>query len=80
MKNREVEVAVLGRLDSDAAHVIDKNDRQWLWVSDEAPVNGKAMESLARKGLVKIFGRDGWLLAQITWNGRNYIKAKIQQK
>jgi len=76
----KTEVEVLERLDSDAAHVVDKNDRKWLWVSDEGPVDSRLMESLEQKGLVRVFGSGEWLLAQITWNGRNYIKAKMQQK
>ena len=59
---------------------MDNNDMTWAWVSDENSIDSKIVESLERKGLIRVFGRDEWLLAQITWNGRNYVKAKMQQK
>jgi hypothetical protein len=70
------EIEVLERLAADTAHIADTNkgQGQWLWVSDESPIDKGIMGSLVHKGLVNILGRDKWLLAQMSWDGRNYIK------
>jgi hypothetical protein len=71
---KDEEIALLERIDSD---VVNFQGSKWVWVSDDLPVDEPTMEVLVDKGFIRIHGSEDWKIAQITWDGRQALKAKI---